>query len=88
VGDRPYRVGDPILTTEEVAKELRHDYESIARMCRRGDFPGAYRSGKRRGVWRIPRSGVEAYVKARQLETDRAAPQTPSRKKHRTKATG
>jgi predicted DNA-binding transcriptional regulator AlpA len=87
VGDTPYRLGDPLLTPRQVAKELQHDPDSISRMCARGDFPGAFRTGKRRGVWRIPRSGLEAYVKTRQEETERAAPRAGQRKR-RAKATG
>lgn len=54
--------------------ELGETERNVQRMCRRGDFPGAFRTGKVRGHWKIPRSGLDAYVEHRQRETERARP--------------
>lgn len=57
---------DRLLTTKEVAERLHHAEAQISRMCLEGRFPGAFRSGQRRGVWRIPQSGLDAYIAKQQ----------------------
>ncbi len=54
------------LTSEEVAQEFRIDAiyaeQTVARWCRNGEFPGAF---KVCGEWRIPRESLEKFKKRR-----------------------
>jgi excisionase family DNA binding protein len=47
------------LTTGEVAKRLRLTPRTISRYLASNEFPGAWQT---RGSWRIPQSGVIAYI--------------------------
>jgi excisionase family DNA binding protein len=44
----------------EVADLLRVHWRTISRWCAQGRFPGAWQTGN--GYWRIPRTGVEAFI--------------------------
>jgi excisionase family DNA binding protein len=89
VGDNAFPFGDRMLTVAQVAEFLGHHERQVERMAKRGDFPGAYRTGKVRGNWRIPHSGVKAWVEARQLDTERARPRPAGKpRKSSAKATG
>lgn len=57
-------MGD-VCTAPEVAALLRLSNQAVGTMCRTGVFAGAYRAGSGRGVWRIPKTSVEAYITSR-----------------------
>ncbi len=50
-----------LLTVPEVAKQMRLHETSVSNMCRAGLIPGAFRAGRGRGRWRIPRWGLAQY---------------------------
>jgi excisionase family DNA binding protein len=54
-------VGRAFYFTEEVAKKLAITKRSVQRMCKRGDFPNAWKAGR---SWRIPKSDLTKYVDA------------------------
>ena len=53
------RQGDAILTTEQMADKLRVDSETVAKMCREGELPGAF---KVRNHWRMYESDFQRAV--------------------------
>ena len=52
---------DDLLTVPEAAREMRLHQTSVSNLCRAGLIPGAYRAGRGRGRWRIPRWGLAQY---------------------------
>lgn len=81
MGETAFRSRDPLLTAQEVADELRLHVNVILRMAKAGKLPGAFRTGERHGVWRIPRSGLESYVQDKQREFERARPRPAAKRK-------
>lgn len=73
-----HQPGD-LLTVPEAARELRLHATSISNLCRDGLIPGAFRAGRGRGRWRIPRAGLAQYNAGRTPqpadEIEPAAPQ-------------
>lgn len=83
------QVGE-VLTVPEVAADLRLDATTVSKMCRTGEFPGAFRTGNGRGRWRIPAADLSAHKqsapirdelnrRARELGPDAADIQTTRR---------
>ena len=67
-----------LLTVPEAAREMRLHETSVSNLCRAGLIPGAYRAGRGRGRWRIPRWGLAQYNASRtplSAEIEHAAPQ-------------
>lgn len=61
-------VDERVLTVKDVDQVEGVSAWSISQACARGDFPGAYKSGKgakRGSPWRIPESAIAAYRAAR-----------------------
>lgn len=55
---------EKIYTADEIANELRISRRTVGRLCKRGDIPGAYKTGPATNShWRIPQSGLDAYLK-------------------------
>lgn len=52
---------EPVYTVAQVAQMLRLTEGTVALHCRTGLVPGAFRTGPKRGQWRIPESAIEAY---------------------------
>lgn len=56
---------EKIYTADEVSKMLRVHRKTVGRLCKRGDFPGAYKTGPAvNSHWRIPQSALDTYLKA------------------------
>lgn len=51
---------DELLTPDEVKDLLRVAGGTVRSLLRSGEFPNAFRVGKRQ--WRIPRSDVDRYI--------------------------
>lgn len=54
-------------TLDEAAEALREKPEMIARLCRRKEFPNAYKGGLggRTAPWRIPAADLTNFIKKR-----------------------
>lgn len=64
-----------LLTVPEAAREMRLHETSVSNLCRAGLIPGAYRAGRGRGRWRIPRWGLAQYNAGRTpLSAEPSAP--------------
>lgn len=59
------------LKSCEVAEEIRETVANVSRRAKRGEFPGAVQIGRN---WRIPRSGLDAFLSPAQVESPAAEP--------------
>lgn len=50
---------EELLTTNEVAEQLRYTPKAVRELCERGSFPGAFQPTPG-GPWRIPACDVAA----------------------------
>ncbi len=55
----PLQVADMLKVDDDIDREAW-----VIRRCRKGLFPGAKNMSKGHGMWRIPASGVEAFMAA------------------------
>lgn len=60
--------GDSYHSVQKVATRLGFDDNTIIRHIRAGDFPGSFYSG---GAYRIPESGILAYLEAHRVDPAR-----------------
>lgn len=58
---------DPLLLIDEVADRLRVNRRAALTLAAAGAFPGAFRINGR-GEYRIPESGLQAYISAQQAQ--------------------
>ncbi len=58
---------EDILTLTEFATHLRISTKTAAKILNRGDAPGAYRTGKFGGHWKIPTSALHEYLRVQGL---------------------
>ena len=54
---------DKLLTVDEVAEFLRTTRRAVQRYCKDGLFLGAFKLSDNTSDWRIPQSGLDAYLK-------------------------
>ena len=63
-------VVEGVLSTQEVASELRISERSVLNLIGRNEFPNAFKAGR---AWRISESDLEAYVDKQKRERQVAA---------------
>lgn len=59
-----------LLSTQEVAGQLRLSARGVIKLIHRGTFPNAFKAGR---AWRIPESDLEEYVEKQRRERRAAA---------------
>ncbi|WP_293783613.1 helix-turn-helix domain-containing protein [uncultured Aeromicrobium sp.] len=67
-----------MLTVREVAEVLRESTVTTSRRCKRGEFPGAIKTGKK---WLIPRTAVDALLNPEPAPVDESPKFTSPRAK-------
>lgn len=56
---------DELLTSRQVADQLRVTERTVVREIARGRFPNAFKAGR---AWRIPRSDLSDYINKRKRQ--------------------
>jgi hypothetical protein len=62
--------GQQWYTASEVADKLGLSDGGVRNMAERGEFPGAIQYPEKRTGWRIPRSGLIAFIAAQRRRTE------------------
>lgn len=63
---------DKLLTVDEVAEFLRTTRRAVQRYCKADMFPGAFKLSDNTSDWRIPQSGLDAYLKKQRDQAAKA----------------